>query len=135
MRSARRADGFAAEAMRHLPGAVDSVERSVGRLLTRGVLAGGLAQFLAGGGFVKQIVCDLKSQAGLLSVFGYRAQFILVRAADDRADADGAADQGAGLGAMNLFELRAGDRLAFELNVQHLAADQSALRRGRVGYF
>ena len=135
MRSSRRADGFAAEAMGHLSGAADSVERGIGGLLTRCVLAGGLAQFLAGGGFVQQIVGDLKGQAGLLSVFGYRAQFILVRAADDRADADGAADLGPGLGAMNLFELRAGDRLAFEFNVQHLAADQSARRRGRVGYF
>src|SRR5262245_65607535 len=114
MGAPRRADGFAVEAMGHLPGAVDSVERGVGGLLTRGVLAGGLAQFLAGGGFVQQVVGDLKGQPGLLSVFSYRAQFVLARAADDRAYADGAADQGPGLSAMNLFELRAGDRLAFE---------------------
>src|SRR5262245_2486367 len=67
MRSSRRADGFAAEAMGHLSGAVDSVERGVSGLLARGVLAGGLAQLFASGDFVEQVVCDLKSQAGLLS--------------------------------------------------------------------
>src|SRR5215468_8518729 len=118
MRASSRADGFAAEAMGHLSGAVDSVERGVGGLLTCGVLARGLAQFLAGGGFVQQVVGDLKRQAGLLSVFGYRAQFVLARAADDRADANCAADQGPGLGAMNLFELSAGDRFALRLNIQ-----------------
>src|SRR5262245_32753701 len=103
MRASGGADGFAAEAMGHLSGAVDSVERGVGGLLTCGVLAGGLAQFFTGGGFVQQVVGDLKRQAGLLSVFGYRVQFVLVRAADDGADANRAANQSPGLGAMNLF--------------------------------
>src|SRR5262245_41440724 len=135
MRSPRDPAGFAAEAISHLSGAVDSVEGRVSSLLTCDVLAGCLAQFLAGGGFVQQVVSDLKSQTCLLSVFSDRVQFVLARASDDRADANCAADQSAGLGVMNLFELRAGDRFAFGLNVQHLAADQSSGRRGRVSDF
>src|SRR5262245_163916 len=135
MRASGRADGFAAEAMRHLSGAVNSVERGIGRFLARGVLPGGLAKLFAGGGFVEQVVGDLKGQSGLLSVLGYRVQFVIARAADDRADAYGAANQGAGLGAVNLFELSGGYRFALELNIQYLAADQSPRRRRGVSQF
>src|SRR5262249_59082926 len=105
MRSSRCPDGLAAEAIGHLSGSFNSIERGVGRLLTCDVLAGGLSQLFAGCGLIQQVVGDLKSQSVFLPIFGNRVQFVIAGAADDRAYSHRAANPSSGLAAVNLFEI------------------------------
>src|SRR5689334_13559954 len=77
-RGAMSVDGFLARL-------VDSIQRRICRFARLHVFARSLAEVGGGGGYVEQVVGNLKQQPEMRPVRSDSFQFVFVRAADDRA--------------------------------------------------
>ena len=88
--------------------AFEAEEDGVGVLAFGGVLSGGFAHLLGGGGFVEDVVHDLEGEAQVLAEVGEEGELVVVGAGRDGAQAAGAGEQGAGLQAVEVLEFGRG---------------------------
>src|ERR1043165_9874238 len=69
-------DGFLARLL-------DAIQRRISRFARLHVFARSLPEICGGGGYVEQVVSDLKQQTKMRTVGGYSFQFVFIGAADE----------------------------------------------------
>ena len=112
-------------------GALDAEDGGPGGLGDGGVLAGCFAELGGVFGEIEDVIDDLKGEAGGLAEAAQAGDGVVGGAGDVTAGDDGDGDEGAGLGAVDLFDEGGGGGLAFGLDVDDLAADHAGGEAGR----
>src|SRR6267378_2392626 len=102
---------------------LEAVHRGIGRLLLALVAARRLAELLETPFDVEDVVDDLEREPELTSRLADRPDRPRVTAAEERAHAQGGADERRRLVPVDVLEGLGADRLALRLDVHHLAAD------------
>ncbi len=142
-------EGVGDELLRVFEGSIDAKDSWPGGFGDGGILAGGLAELGGFLGDVEDVVDDLEGEAGVLAEGAEAVDGVVGGAGNVAAGDDGDGDEGAGFGAVDLFDEIGGGWLAlgclrvvrtfilafaFGLDVEDLAADHAGgLTGGEVG--
>lgn len=122
--------GFVGEAVGFVAGGGQAEDAGVSRFLGSEIFAGGFAQLFRSLGDVKDVVDDLKGEAGGLSECGEGGELGVGGAGAHATESEADGEHGHGLAAMDVAEMIVTDADAFGFEIHDLATDEPAAAGG-----